>query len=348
MSLGPTNIVFSQVDNLTNADNVGALTFGQSDGTYEVGQPSAPAYTWGSFQNSEGQRQGDVWIRSNDPKHVNPVPGSLGFVNIMHEISHALGLEHPFDDGNSSAPHLSTAEDNLQYTVMSYNNHPGMHYDFLSNRDYHYSLQLYDIAALQEIYGRNYTTRHADTTYDLGHGLGGTGTDEATPFIYTIWDGGGTDKIDASGYHNYGVKIDLRQGEFSSIGDNGSGSVRAENNVAIAFHSVIENAIGSDLDDIIIGNSWSNRLEGGSGDDWLYGDGIVYDGNEGFIEIDPDDILDPNQGIPIPIYQDDILIGGLGNDHLFAGAGLFDGAYFEGHAEGVTVVTGGNRYEKVQ
>ena len=331
-----SNIVFLNIDNSINADNVGAMTFGQSDGTYEIGKPSAPAYTWASFQDNAELRQGDIWIRSNDPEHINPAPGSLGFVNIIHEMAHALGLEHPFDDGDSSAPHLDITENSLQYTVMSYNNHPGMHYDLLSNRDYHYSLQLYDIAALQEIYGRNYETRSADTVYDLGHGLGGKEDAlQSTPFIYTIWDGGGRDIIDASGYHNYAAIIDLRQGAFSSIGDDG-GSVRASENLAIAFHAVIEDARGTDIildlqgrtGDILVGNAWDNDLFGGAGNDRIFGDGNAVTNDvidmgvargAGFHVGDsnrPGPESDPNNS------GNDNIFGGSGADRMYGGRGL--------------------------
>jgi Ca2+-binding RTX toxin-like protein len=333
------NIVFSPVSNSNNVDNVGAITFGQSDGVYST-NPSikvAPAYAFPSFAN-EGNTDGDVWVNKNDPVYANAQPGTLGFLNIMHELGHALGLEHPFDDNDSSAPHLSSLDDNLQYTVMSYNPHLGMQYDFLNAKDYHYSLQLYDMAALQKIYGRDYTTRPDSTTYDLGHGLGGVGTDQDNPFIYTIWDGGGTaDKIDASGYQNYYVTIDLRQGSFSSIGDNGSGSERAEENLSISFFTVIENAIGTSIieadlqgrtGDILIGNAWNNKLAGGGGNDRIYGDGVVYDGNAGFgakaSEDDPYRSYGDRDGVHGAAGDgsgNDILIGGDGEDWLYGGAG---------------------------
>src|SRR5690606_18667070 len=100
----------------------------------------------------------------------------------------------------------------------------------------------------------------------VGAGFGAT---KNTSFIYTIWDGGGQDTLDASGYDDH-VILDLRQGMFSSIGkavdagynggprNDGFGvSGLAEDNVAIALHTVIENAVGTnDIErgDIIVGN----------------------------------------------------------------------------------------------
>ena len=67
---------------------------------------------------------------------------------------------------------------------------------------------LYDIAAIQYLYGANTNTRSGNDTYTF---------DADKPFIKTIWDGGGTDTIDASN-QQYQAIIDLREGHFSSIG----------------------------------------------------------------------------------------------------------------------------------
>ncbi len=86
--------------------------------------------------------------------------------------------------------------------------------------------------------------------------------------ITTIWDAGGYDVIDLSGA-TYAVDLDLAEGAFSTVAATGS------NNLAIAFGTVIEDAIGSGFDDRIVGNDAANRLTGGSGDDELTGRGGV-------------------------------------------------------------------------
>ena len=80
-----------------------------------------------------------------------------------HEIGHALGLKHPFDeldaDGDvGEAPYLQGAEDSSNWTVMSY----------VSNANqYHLKLQDLDIAALQYIYGPSTTARTGADTYTI-------------------------------------------------------------------------------------------------------------------------------------------------------------------------------------
>lgn len=143
---------------------------------------------------------------------------------------------------------------------------------------------------------------------------------------YSIWDGEGIDIIDASSYVD-SVQIDLRQGHFSSIGKNGnssdavtfdSGSTDA-GNVAISFYTVIENAIGTDEDDSLIGNAWDNILSGGAGDDVIYGDGYSY---AGVAEFTGDDDTDrPGSSSAVDGSGDDILIGGSGADTFYGGKG---------------------------
>ena len=96
----------------------------------------------------------------------------------------------------------------------------------------------------------------------------------------SIWDGGGNDTYDASNYGD-GVEIDLRPGEFSTISVDQLGKPGAIGNVGNAYlyyddlRSLIENAIGGDGTDTLMGNVGDNRLTGNGGaDDLDGGDGI--------------------------------------------------------------------------
>ncbi|MBL4871791.1 MAG: hypothetical protein JKX72_12675, partial [Robiginitomaculum sp.] len=102
---------------------------------------------------------------------------------------------------------------------------------------------------------------------------------------------------------------------------------------------------GSDKHDIIVGNAWNNELIGGAGNDTLYGDGVVFDGDAGFRDADA---LASSSATPwgtngvAPDSNDsgdDILRGGKGHDILKAGLGNNEVYGGEGQDE-ITIADG--------
>jgi serralysin len=71
----------------------------------------------------------------------NLTAGGQGYETLLHEVGHALGLKHPFEDNIV----LPFAQDNTAYTLMSYTHSGG-------NRSVY---SPYDLAALNWIYGRD-------------------------------------------------------------------------------------------------------------------------------------------------------------------------------------------------
>ncbi len=188
-----------------------------------------------------GQVGGDVFLNTNfwgydsDPNY-----GDLVYQTLFHEIGHALGLKHSFDDSRGSGDILTAAEENNHYSVMSYTRVGG-------NAG---SMMMHDIAELQRLYGVNETHNSGDNTYVLG-GI----------THYTIWDTGGTDTIDGSVQH-LDLTIRLDEGSLSEVG---------LTRVGIAFDVDIENATGGTGNDTIYGNELSNVILGGNGNDTIYG-----------------------------------------------------------------------------
>jgi len=256
------NIRFTQV--VDDASTVGDIRVAYSG---LVGDEGAAAWAYYPWPDPAG---GDVWLDPGYAPNHDFDPGGYGYLILLHEIGHALGLDHSFD-----GPYrLSSAQDSDQYTVMSYTKSP---YATI----YPSEPSLYDVAAIQYLYGANMTTRTGDDVYSYS---------AATEVRDTIWDAGGIDTIDASN-QSLGVAINLNEGTFSSIGvKNGGGA--AQQNVAIAYKAGIENAIGGPGNDVLTGNALDNVLTGNDGNDRLTGGG----GN-------------------------DMLIGGAGNDTLSGGAG---------------------------
>ena len=234
------------------------------------------------------QVAGDVWLNSQVYGPADSLaPGSDGFATLLHELGHALGLKHPFEN-DFGGPMLADALDTTRHTVMSYSSGTRMTLMEVTLKGNGYSYITYDlsprtlmpldIAALQVLYGANMVTRSGGTTYQWAPG---------EIFMETIWDGGGTDTIDCS---NQALRcvIDLTPGNYSSIAlRETSAQLRAafnvpdafqnsdlppdlyngSNNLAIAYNVFIENAIGGAGNDSLIGNSRTNILTGGAGND---------------------------------------------------------------------------------
>ncbi len=275
---------------------------------------------------------GDVWISASQPSNFQLDEGGYGLQTLTHEVGHSLGLSHP--GGYNAAPgvtfsygnHAEYYQDTRAYTVMSYFEASSLgarHFDFnISTTVYSGVPLIHDIAAIQAMYGADMTTRTGDTVYGFNSNAGRDSFDfDLTPApVMAIWDAGGEDTLDTSGYATQQL-IDLRQGMLSSIGGvtydtapsfeqvnanraaAGMGPVsratydanmavllaapivgRLTDNVGIAYGAIIENAIGGSGADLIIGNEVVNKLYGNDGDDVLIGgEGAdLLDGGDGF------------------------------------------------------------------
>lgn len=235
----------------------------------------------------ESPQTGDMWFNAYKMDIFTPsqwVPGAASYAVFMHELGHAMGLMHPFDDplNPDNRPTLPPTTDNEIYTVMSYSGHPSP-----TNAS---SFALYDVIDLQIKYGANNFHAAGNDVYGIETTFEGN-----TDWSWTIWDTGGIDTLTAEGSLIDAI-VDLRSGGISTIG-----SVR--NNMSIAFGSIIENGIGSANDDQIFGNEAVNNLNGGLGDDFLRGlggnDMMIGGGGNDTYEwgiADGDDIIDEQQG----------------------------------------------------
>src|SRR5262245_56321151 len=285
------------------SDGNGLHVPGLGDGTAEANpaDPLDATTAWGDswFSNIAANPDG------ND--NTNPVLGNFTFTAaFMHEIGHNLGglkHGHVLQEGHGvEFPKLPFDHDSQEYSVMTYNSYPG-HQTAMSQ--FPETPMLDDIAALQYLYGANYSTNNTDTVYSFDPTTGemfvngaGQGVPADNHILLTIWDGGGDDSYDFSNYDT-DVTVNLGAGEWINLGtqlanlDEANTDHFARGNIANAYEfqgnpaSLIENATTGNGSDSVTGNALANALDGGAGADVLAGGA----GNDTYAVDNPGDVV---------------------------------------------------------
>ncbi|MEI7680305.1 MAG: hypothetical protein WCK07_12990, partial [Betaproteobacteria bacterium] len=262
-------------------------------------QPDSGGYANYPYSDFIGS---DVFLNNTDYNSTLS-DNTYGALVLIHEIGHALGLRHPFQEldagGNASPPpYLTGAEDSTVWTVMSYTQ---------DVQQYHAVYEALDIAALQYLYGPCATARSGNDSYCIDK--------TAANFI---WDGAGIDEIDATAITD-SVTIYLTPGYWGYVGTEKASSITAAGQITVNFGSQIENLKGAAGSDFLYGNDLANIITGNGGDDLIAGG----DGNDTINGGAGVDSINGENG-------DDTLQGSEGNDTLDGGAGS-DTAVFSGN-----------------
>ncbi len=201
---------------------------------------------------------------------------------------------------------------------------------------------MYDIAALQRMYGADFNTNAGNTVYSWSPSSGATKVDGqvaispgANRIFATVWDGGGVDTYDLSKYTK-SLSIDLAPGQHSTFssaqraylggGPNGgyaSGNIYNALQYKGDSRSLIENAIGGAGNDTIFGNAAKNRLEGGAGADHLTG----REGADILVGGSGNDVFHFRLGDSTHSARDTIIAGG--GVSAFQGPGVSGGDRFD-------------------
>ena len=239
------------------------------------------------------------------PSFATMEVGGYGWVTMMHELGHALGLKHGHDPGPgypgaASNVALTADRDSVEFSIMTYRSFIGGDTNGYVNEAYGFpqTFMMWDIAALQYLYGANFNTNNTNTTYTfsattgemsingVGQGAPGAGAGGTSNRIFlTVWDGGGTDTYDFSNYTtNQSINLApggwsvLAEGQLAALRQEGAQpAIFARGNVfnALQFQndarSQIENANGGSGNDTITGNAADNFLIGNGGADSLMG-----------------------------------------------------------------------------
>ncbi len=209
---------------------------------------------------------------------------------LMHEIGHSLGLSHPHIYSNSytrvlSSDFIATTSlgfhklgfvinsskdmDQEYFTIMSYDSERPA-----NNADtYAQTPMILDVIALQNAYG-------------IGSGSSGNGNDTIKPgssgvvnSYRTYFDTGGIDLVDLENYLS-GAYLNMGSSIVGASYLVGVSMSMADHSLMIAgyspqslrwFYGDFEKATGSIGNDLIIGNSLGNFIQGNAGNDTMYG-----------------------------------------------------------------------------
>lgn len=291
----------------------------------ETGNPDQPN-TFAIAMNQQSATGGYAWSPGTDSQDSDILlnddsfnstlgHGSHGASTFVHELGHALGLKHPFDEPDTDGdvavpPYLQGSEDHARWTMMSYTRTPN---------EYKLTFSELDIAALQYLYGPSKKSRTGEDTYV--YKTGGPNF---------IWDGGGEDTIDASASYS-AVVIYLEPGYqgFNRLFGK-SEQITSAGQITVNFGTEIENLIGSARDDFLVGNWLDNEIQGNDGNDRIFGQ----QGDDSLIGGAGDDELSGWTG-------NDRLVGGDGSDTLDGGDGL-DYAVFSGEKSDYSISANAN------
>ena len=262
------NISF--VETADNASVVGELRFTASSTT---GGSYAHAYV----PLADYPDSGDVWFSKGsefDWQYPGNVvsPGSYEYLTIIHEIGHALGLRHPFDEGFDLEV-LPPELDNYLWTVMSYTAREGAE-PWVGADFYPTTLMYLDLVALETLYGAPTNANPGNTTYVYR-------SDQQ--YWETITDSGGIDTI-VYDSPSHGGRIDLSNATFSRMGRpiRFDDDVATRDTIGLGPSTIIENATGGGGNDVLNGGAGVDRITGGAGNDTLlWGAGDRLNGGAG-------------------------------------------------------------------
>ena len=300
------NVSFSQASDIESAD----IVFGSN------AQPSSAGYA--DYPNAVSGGRAKLMLANNGDSAKNnaasnlSTQGTYGWETLIHEIGHTMGLKHPGNynagGGGTPGPYLSASLDQRAVSIMSYHNPPasklisvksvstahgiGASTTLINANPKTYGV--YDIAALQYLYGANLTTS-SPASLSLSNSY----------FDYqTLWAPKGV-KIDASATSQANI-FDLREGGFSSVAmkfkadyskaisdslvsqnfklANASGTADAilktsslmsslyngKNNLALSFGSRFSQIDGGAGSDSFYASTYSASIDGKGGSNQLY------------------------------------------------------------------------------
>jgi serralysin len=273
------NLTFTEVNETTSVH--ATLRYAESD---------TVSTAWAYFP-SGATTGGNVWFNNSTHWYDHPVIGNYAWLTMIHETGHALGLKHPHETMGSFGT-MPVDHDSLEYSVMSYRSYIGASTSggYTNAADsYPQTPMMYDIAALQRLYGANFFNQGQSSVYQWDPSTGqefingvGQGAPAGNKIFMTVWDGGGVNTYDFSNYAT-NVDVNLEPGAWTTLSSaqlaNLGNGHYAAGNIANALlyngntASLVQNVIVGAGNDTVYGNDASNCITLGAGNDLIDGGG---------------------------------------------------------------------------
>ena len=356
------NVTFKQTTNIKNANFAIAIT---PQITKDQGDPDLLGFF--NFPGTEKPPQLGLFNASGSGWATTPGngldQGGYGFITLIHELGHGMGLKHPFHGGvtndtlfpgvrlDQSGDLGNFALDQGIYTMMAYNDGwvtapqgpapKGGDYGFEGTP------MALDVAALQSLYGPNTNFHSGDDTYVLPDSNG------AGTYYSCIWDTGGDNTIEYLGPKDAVINLNAAT---LTYGPGAGGYVSYVRGVyggyTIANGVMIQNAIGGSGNDSITGNNGNDFLKGGTGANTIVGgtgiNVIVSGGTDLIAANGTDDIALNGPAATVVSGGADTITGGAGSYSVSANANATDSVFLESgkllfaNGDGASTVVGGS------
>jgi hypothetical protein len=271
------------------------------------------------YPSNDGRTSGDTFLGGNGnvpPQYF----GSDGFLTIAHELGHAFGLKHGHETDHHGA--LDPTVNDNEFSIMTYASYFGANTAGATAArpgSSPQSFMMYDIAALQALYGANFSKVGTTALYTWDKVTGQesingrpaplTGITESNKIFSTVWTMGAVTTYDLSTFTDNQTD-DLRPGhwltfshaqlaDLNNQADAGTPQYQAQGNVynALLYHGDVRSEVSS--------------LITGSGNDTIFGN-------------DTDNFLSSGAG-------NDIVVAGTGNDTIVGGPGAYTLYFGKGH-----------------
>ncbi|MFG1466295.1 DUF4114 domain-containing protein [Xanthobacter sp. DSM 24535] len=255
-----------------------------------------PSNSGSPYAPNDSRSAGDTFLGTNGNTPAVYF-GTDEFLTIIHEMGHAFGLKHGHDPAYNGM--LAPEVNDTEFSVMTYASYLGADTRGATAAwagSAPQSYMMYDIAALQALYGANFSAVGTRATYRWDPVTGqqfindapapGIAPTATGKIISTVWTAGATTTYDLSAFNEDQVD-DLRAGQWltfsrTQIADlnseaaPGTAQFQAKGNIYNTLlyngdtRSLVSNLITGNGNDVITGNELDNSITTNGGTDTIF------------------------------------------------------------------------------